>query len=206
MKITKGKFNLQINSKFYNCKEGDIIFINSGDLHYFKAINDIFSTWTSIVFDINQLNSSIMDSCSINFINPIINKEFKLPIIIDDKNIIYEDLNFMILRILDSYKRKFYDFELEIKGMLMTLFSALFRENLIHKNINYNESKISKIKNVISYIENNYSSDISISFLASLCHYNEQHFIRFFKKYTGKTCIQFVKDYRLEKAFELIKN
>ena len=32
------------------------------------------------------------------------------------------------------------------------------------------------------------------------------HFMRFFKKYTGKTCIQFIKNYRLEKAYNLLKN
>mgnify|MGYP000329186003 CR=1 FL=1 len=30
--------------------------------------------------------------------------------------------------------------------------------------------------------------------------------MRFFKKYTGKTCIQFIKNYRLEKAYNLLKN
>ena len=30
--------------------------------------------------------------------------------------------------------------------------------------------------------------------------------MRFFKKYKGKTCIQFIKNYRLEKAYNLLKN
>ena len=65
---------------------------------------------------------------------------------------------------------------------------------------------IFKIKDVIKYIENNYRNDINITTLANICHYNEYHFMRFFKKYTGKTCIQFIKNYRLEKAYNLLKN
>ena len=62
------------------------------------------------------------------------------------------------------------------------------------------------LKDVIKYIENNYRNDINITTLANICHYNEYHFMRFFKKYTGKTCIQFIKNYRLEKAYNLLKN
>ncbi len=206
--VKEGEFNLQINSEFYSCKKGDIVFINSGELHYFSAKENTFSAWTSLVFDMNHLNSNVVDSCSINFISPIINKEFKLPTLINSNDSIHKDLSLLLLRLIEVYNNEYYGFELEIKGLMLTFFSILFRGNLIDKNININsdENKVYKIKNVLNYIENNYNNEISVATLANICHYNDQHFIRFFKKYTGKTCTQFIKNYRLEKAMELIKN
>ena len=89
-----------------------------------------------------------------------------------------------------------------------SVFANIFRENLVIKkdSILSDDSKVFKIKDVIKYIENNYRNDINITTLANICHYNEYHFMRFFKKYTGKTCIQFIKNYRLEKAYNLLKN
>ena len=65
--------------------------------------------------------------------------------------------------------------------------AKIFRENLVIKkdSILSDDSKVFKIKDVIKYIENNYRNDINITTLANICHYNEYHFMRFFKKYTG---------------------
>ena len=90
---------------------------------------------------------------------------------------------------------------------MFSFFANIFKENLVIKKDSTlsDDSKIFKIKDVIKYIEDNYRNDININTLANICHYNEYHFMRFFKKYTGKTCIQFIKNYRLEKSYNLLK-
>lgn len=206
--VNTGEFNLQINSDFYTCKCGDIVIINCEELHYLIAKENVYSEFTSLVFDISQLNSSILDSSSVNFITPIINKKFKLPTIINENSNIYNNLKEIFLKIIQVYSHKYYGFELEIKALMFSFFANIFRENLVIKkdSILSDDSKVFKIKDVIKYIENNYRNDINITTLANICHYNEYHFMRFFKKYTGKTCIQFIKNYRLEKAYNLLKN
>lgn len=206
--IKSGEFNLQINSDFYTCKSGDIIIINCEELHYLIAKENVYSEFISLVFDISQLNSSILDSSSVNFITPILNKKFKLPVIIDTDCSIYNDLKEIIMKIIKVYNNRYYGFELEIKALMFSFFANIFRENLVLKKDNtlLDDSKALKIKKVIKYIEGNYQNDINISDLSNLCHYNEYHFMRFFKKYTGKTCIQFIKNYRLEKAYILLRN
>ena len=128
--------------------------------------------------------------------------------IINENSNIYNNLKEIFLKIIQVYSHKYYGFELEIKALLFSFFANIFRENLVIKkdSILSDDSKVFKIKDVIKYIENNYRNDINITTLANICHYNEYHFMRFFKKYTGKTCIQFIKNYRLEKAYNLLKN
>ena len=128
--------------------------------------------------------------------------------VINENSNIYNNLKEIFLKIIQVYSHKYYGFELEIKALLFSFFANIFRENLVIKkdSILSDDSKVFKIKDVIKYIENNYRNDINITTLANICHYNEYHFMRFFKKYTGKTCIQFIKNYRLEKAYNLLKN
>lgn len=206
--IKSGEFNLQINSDFYTCKSGDIVIINCEELHYLLAKDNIYSDFTSLVFDVSQLNSSILDSSSVNFITPIINKEFKFPTIVNGTHSSYDILKEILVNIIDVYNHKYYGFELEIKALMFSFFANSFKHNIILKKDTTlsDDNKIFKIKDVIKYIENNYTHDIDINTLANLCHYNEYHFMRFFKKYTGKTCIQFLKNYRLEKSYNLLKN
>lgn len=206
--IKSGEFNLQINSDFYTCKSGDIVIINCEELHYLLAKDNIYSDFTSLVFDVSQLNSSILDSSSVNFITPIINKEFKFPTIVNSTHSSYNILKEILLNIIDIYNHKYYGFELEIKALMFSFFANSFKNNIILKKDTTlsDDNKIFKIKDVIKYIENNYTNDIDINTLANICHYNEYHFMRFFKKYTGKTCIQFIKNYRLEKSYNLLKN
>ena len=61
-----------------------------------------------------------------------------------------------------------------------------------------------KIKIILNYINQHFAEDISINTLATLCDYSEYHFMRFFKKHIGLTCIQYINNYRLEKASILL--
>ena len=61
-----------------------------------------------------------------------------------------------------------------------------------------------KIKIILNYINEHFAEDISINTLATLCDYSEYHFMRFFKKHIGLTCIQYINNLRLEKASILL--
>ena len=94
-------------------------------------------------------------------------------------------------------------------SFLFHFFALLYKNNLIEQQINKSlltVNTMDKIKSVLNYINEHYTEDITINTLANICDYSEYHFMRFFKKYTGKTCIQFIKNYRLEKAYNLLKN
>ena len=49
-----------------------------------------------------------------------------------------------------------------------------------------------------------YAEELSISALASLCYFSEYHFMRFFKRFMGTSCLNYIKNLRLEKAAELL--
>ncbi len=62
------------------------------------------------------------------------------------------------------------------------------------------------LQNVLSFIADNYPiPDLSISMICSEVHLSPSYFSSIFKKATGSTFIQFLTDYRMDKAKEMLK-
>ena len=113
----------------------------------------------------------------------------------------------LIENILYCYYEKDIAYELELKSFLFHFFALLYKNNLIEQQINKSlltVNTMDKIKSVLNYINEHYTEDISINTLANICDYSEYHFMRFFKKHIGLTCIQYINNYRLEKASILL--
>jgi len=70
-------------------------------------------------------------------------------------------------------------------------------------NSSNNQNKtdyISRINNVLDYIENNIDKDFSLDDLAAESHFSKYHFSRIFNAMIGETPFKFIKRVRLEKA------
>ena len=205
--VLDGSCNYRIYLDSFLINKGDILIIGSQSLHSLTSIPNKNMTWASFVFNINMLKSSSTDGALLKYIAPLLNHEHQLPIIIKDNTTCYSKIFDVIENILYCYYDKDIAYELELKSLLFKFFSLLYKNNLIKKhqsknNITFNTTN--KIKLVLNYINDNYSEDISINTLAELCDYSEYHFMRFFKKHIGLTCIQYINNLRLEKSSILL--
>jgi AraC-like DNA-binding protein len=86
----------------------------------------------------------------------------------------------------------------------------LFLDYMTRSSMNINVSKGSKLqdfylKESISFIEKNFQNDISIEDIASFCGLNRTYFGKIFKRAVGKTPQEFLLNYRMIKATELLK-
>ena len=178
-------------------------------LHTLNSINDITLSWTSFVFNIDMLKSLNTDGALLKYISPILNNNHQIPLIIKNNDTYYDNILTVIKDIITCYKEKDIAYELELKSLLYKLFSLFYKGNLIVTNTDKNiiNTKVTdKVKLVLNYIHDNYSNNISINTLANICDYSEYHFMRFFKKHIGMTCIQYINNYRLEKASLLLNS
>ena len=60
------------------------------------------------------------------------------------------------------------------------------------------------MKVILDYISEHYKETITIEELAEILHFSPQYFMRFFKKYTGMTCLDYINEYRLNTAAKLL--
>lgn len=205
--VLYGSCDYRINLDSFVINKGDILIIDSQSLHSLTYIPSKNMTWASFVFNINMLKSSNTDGALLKYIAPLLNHEHQLPIILKDNIDCYSKIFDVIEDIIYCYYEKDIAYELELKSLLFKFFSLLYKNDLIKKhqsknNITFNTTN--KIKLVLNYINDNYSEDISINTLAELCDYSEYHFMRFFKKHIGLTCIQYINNLRLEKSSILL--
>ena len=61
------------------------------------------------------------------------------------------------------------------------------------------------IKEAINYIEQNFQNNITIENVASVCGINRSYLGKIFKKNTGQSPQEFLMNYRMVKATELLK-
>ena len=61
------------------------------------------------------------------------------------------------------------------------------------------------IKEALSYIEQNFQNDISVENIAAVCGLNRSYFGKIFKDGIGKSPQEFLLNYRMIKAAELLK-
>ena len=89
-------------------------------------------------------------------------------------------------------------------GHLYLFLDALTQST--HSNELTSSSKISDyyIKEAIHYIEQNFQNDISIEEIAKVCGINRSYFGKIFRKSIGKSPQEFLMNYRMIKATELL--
>ena len=103
-------------------------------------------------------------------------------------------------------KKKLYDAVIKLK--VYELFLTVGRDPA-QKNLNTgNDSYVSQkqmIAEVVSYLEEFYIQDVNISTVLRFCPLSRSHFHVVFKRETGRTFNDFLRDVRLGKAKEFLK-
>lgn len=188
---------------------GQCIIINSGQLHSAHCLNNKLSLHHTLLFDLNFLSGVSFDYCQKTYIAPLLNSQYRFPLIIDINSKWGIDIIKKIKEAIEIYEEKELGFEMGIKACLYKVISIIAKENKFIKDetvtsssINY---KINVIKKSLNYIQNNYTEKIYIKDLANEVNMNPQYFCRFFKINIGKTPVDYINQFRIEQASKIIK-
>jgi AraC-like DNA-binding protein len=101
-------------------------------------------------------------------------------------------------------------YRLALKARLLDILVILLRhiplEDYAPQERNRHLNHLGRLENVFSYIEKNYSSDISLDEISAVANFSEYYFTRFFKEATGMTFGKYLNNFRVEKAALFLKN
>lgn len=204
--VQEGEFEECIDLEKYNVKKGDIILVNPCVLHSFRQIENKRTIFKSIIFNMSMLTSNTTDSSSIKYFTPFLDNLYISPIVISSDAPHYDELVAVIKNLIDFYSKKSEFFEIKLKSELYNLFYILFSHffelELHEASIKDNTTR--NIKTILDYISENYMNPITIDELADSVNLSKHYFMRFFKKYMGMTCIEYINDYRLNVATNLL--
>lgn len=204
--VNEGAFEINVDLENYVARKGDIIILRPCTLHAFKQYKKESVRYHTILFDVSMLHHDVTDACFVKYFKPFLENQFAYPIIIKPE---YEGQSAFVSYIqalLKLYEKKEPFFELEIKAQLYSMFRLFFQEfcTMEEKQLNIKSEAVENIKIVLDYMKEHYAQNITIHELANLLHFSEQYFMRFFKKHTGMTCVDYINDYRLNRATDLL--
>lgn len=202
--VTKGVGLFYLNDREYRVKSGDALIIPGGSLHRGYTERGYACNFTAVVFD-PRLLSQEDDIIYLKYYKTVLeNLEYLNPLFYSNK---YEGLISQFLDLHRINKQRGETYELDLKIRLMEIFKGLFyiASEYDHQTKNTN-GQFSYIKEVLSFIHNNYNKELRVIDIAKRAGFSEAHFSRTFRSIVGKTIMDYINDYRINMAMDLLKN
>ena len=82
-------------------------------------------------------------------------------------------------------------------------YEMLTKHYIIPVSTEQNKS-LAAVKEVLDHISLHYQENLTVSELSGLSNYSEYYFMKLFRQYTGKTLVEYINDFRMEKAKYLL--
>lgn len=202
--VITGKIFIRSNDKTVEGSTGDFIFIEPEAVHYIKSGNEPLN-FKSLVFDLQILNGSEEDFCQNKVSLPLISHQMKISDKIKKGDINYEEIKSSFFELNECWQKKKYFYQLEAKHLMFRFFYQILSGGHFSQ-ISLESTKLTAaVKDSITYIQNHFNCELTTGIISKYVHYNEYYFMREFKKYTGKTIVEYITEYRLGKAKKLLR-
>lgn len=212
-----GSFKLDINMEPYGTDRECFLFINSGELHSLRSLSMEFDE-QAVVFSPSMLLFQDYDSIDESILLPLTQNKLTFPRFLDQTSPFFSAFRScyqQISHIFSQSKETLITGEqiltddvisqLQIKAGILQLIGILMEAGLMCQSPRTESQKITAIKTALSYITDHYHEKLYVQDLASQVNMNEQYFCRFFKRSIGKTPIDYINDYRLNKVIRLLE-
>jgi AraC-like DNA-binding protein len=196
--IVKGSGSRLVGNCYETYNEGDFVLLGS----------DLPHTWSSKSTE-HEFSEAIVIQFSKACIEPFIGfvecQNIKTLLEQSERGIQFHDTQALLpslLAVLESHGMERIIKLLSLLEILSDSSRKFITENTYQ--IVYNEKSERRINKVCLFIQNNYTSKITLKEVADSIHMSESNFCKFFKKATGKTFSDYLNEMRINEACRLI--
>ncbi len=193
IKVHTGTLRLVLNNKTYIAKAGDVFIINPDVVH---GATPTDCTYTCFLFNPEFLKNGNTQLDS--FIDGLIGHSHFIHTRVKNPDLINH-----IDRIIDAMSAPKVGYEFNVIGNVLLAFYNIIDKNLFSLSPTKffeNEKTVNKLKSILSYIRENFNSEISLQDMANVVGFTTKYFCQYFKKMTGKTPIDYLISFRIEWA------
>lgn len=210
--VKEGNVNIGVNDVPIQLKRNDIYFINGGDVHYFLASPE--SERIVIQFDL----SFFQDISSLEKTNKEMRNLFSS--IVQASSLwsqeVADQMRQLLMTVHEENNKRKSGYRYVIKAKMFEMLAILSRE--VPQNENWNDQvreeisstkqmeNLERLDKIFMYIEAHYQDTITLNDISAYMGFSSFYFTKFFKKNTGTTFIQFLTEYRLNKAKWILLN
>lgn len=200
-----GSALIECNSNPIYVKTGDLIIINSNDLHRGICLSKNLNYYC-IILDTSILYSKTIDICDTKYITPIVQNYIVFKNKISDDKAVNECIDTFI----KEYNEKALGFELALKFCLYKFFTLLLRNYSAYTMNSLQHNKRTKnleiFNPILQHIESHFNEDLTISMLSRMANISKYYFCHSFKGLTGKTFTEYLNIIRINKSELMLKS
>ena len=202
--FTKGQAMIKCNSLEFGVKAGDLIVVNSNELHQGYCISEPCEYYC-IIIDTGLFQNRFQDICETKYINLM----FQNQILFKNKVENDAEVSKFIMAFVHEFDSKEIGYELELKANIYHLLTLLLRNHvqliLTPKEYEVRMKNLNRFNKVMEFIEENYNEKIELNQLCSMLNLSRFHFCRLFKDLTGKSVGEYTNALRIYKAEAMLK-
>lgn len=200
--VESGNIYISINNDKKLLSEGDIAICTSGDIHYYESTN-CSSAIILLVFKPEFFGFSADWPDTLHFTSSFFKKGE-----IDFKG--FDNIKTLLYSLLEETQTKNNYYELFVKAKIIELCASMLRyiptNNSTFTNLNKTSSKLKAIQDVLVYVENNFTEEISLQILSDKFNINSYNLSKTFNSITGCNLKMYINNLRVSKAENIILN
>lgn len=201
--ITGGEGIITCNSDQYTVRKGDLVVVNSSEIHGGYSQQGNFNYYC-VIAEPTVLQGYSAGICEVKYLSPITKNQILFENIIRDDKAVLQCFENMI----DEYERKEPGYELAVKSYIFQALSLLIRRHvkltITPEMYDKRREELSRLSPVLAYIAENCTGKITVAQLAQHVNLSTFHFSRLFKDLTDRTVVEYVNNIRIHKAVELL--
>ncbi|GHU79286.1 AraC family transcriptional regulator [Clostridia bacterium] len=204
-----GVCQIDLSDAAFYISSGDLIVINSNAIHKVTAIAKEVSEYIVVKFKpeiIYSLEQAVNEFQYVFFFlkqNPTHN------IVVRDADLLDSGVPQHVMAIYEEFINKEFGYEVAVKGHLLSMVVWLLRywhNGSEESGVRFDMSTVTYVllDKVFKYVDQHYSDDISIAAVADFCGMNGKAFSKFFRKYMGKSFLDYLNSTRIRAAERLL--
>lgn len=204
--VKEGEIIVAAGSEKYVLKPGDGFFINSGELHGAWSMEPEKGIIHSLVFHPRVVGGSIDSIFWQKYLQPLLNDERSRYLVFHEEENWQKEAIADIEWAWESCAGDLPGFEFEVRNALSALVFLIVRNK---GSVKYHPSPKmlrdgSRIKQMLTFIQENYSEELSVEQIAQSVGISESEALRCFRSTIGAAPIQYLTQFRIQKAAELL--
>lgn len=207
IKIQEGKFLCQVNGKILTVEQGDVCVINRGKIH--RVINYKMPNLCK--------KKTFIFNPDILFKNEYIYKKYLSSMLSDER---FSHMRFRynsalskeIFRLIDEIEEihltKPMGYEMEITSLMIMILRRLYiaYETSSESIKDGEDQSVQTQRKMARFIYENYGKKLSLEDIANSGSISKSTCMRIFREYTGKSPINFLNSYRLERSTQMLED
>ena len=201
--IKSGTGTYFVENKAFAVNKGDIVIINDIEPHQLRVDDEVFNQ-INIVFSPSLIWSGKNTGLDYEFILPFFKHDSSFNNRIDTNNPYAAEIIGYIDVLTNEYIEKTNGWQLMIKAKLLCLLTLLFRHFCTEGIQLVERQNRLKLQKAFEYIENNYTSEISLKKAAESVFLSPPYFSALFNKVAHMNFIDYVVETRIRHAIGLL--